>query len=391
MTSNPMNLHYEVGTAAKVEPSAKADRLAIIDLFRGTAHVLMAFDHSGYYSGSTLTAETYNGVLVNSLGTWYDILLGLITNVVTIIFFTLTGVSVSFFEKSRRKKGWTEWEITRFLLIRALILFAIDMTIGTLYWEPHRPSFEVFSAVACCLAILAFVRLLPLRVIAFLAVAILFGYPLLIAPLPLAANHQFDLLTTVLFYYHADAAPYVGFTLIGRIPIVMIGYVAGRLLNEKKLQIDSRLVWVALALLALWLVIRLGGGYGNFFPYQAGMPEIYFLIENKEPSSIAYNLFNLAGAIGVLLILHRIESWLKGNILGRILTAFGQTSLFFYVIHLLIFSLVLSQIITRDVLPNQAILRAFLMTSICLVVMIPLSFSYRSLRQRYPNSILRFL
>lgn len=390
MTSNPISLDYEVRAASKVESSAKADRLAIIDLFRGTAHVLMAFDHSGYYSGSTLTAETYNGVLVGSLGTWYDILLGLITNVVTIIFFTLTGVSVSFFEKSRRKKGWTEWEITRFLLIRALILFVIDMTIGTLYWKPHQ-SFEVFSAVACCLVILAFVRLLPLRVIVFMTAVIFFGYSLFIAPFPLAANHQFDLITTVLFYYHADSAPFVGFTLIGRIPIVMIGYIMGRLLNEKKLQISARWVWAAVALLVVWFVVRLAGGYGNFFQYKAGMPLIYFLIENKEPSSIAYNLFNMAGAIMVLLVVHRLEPWLKGNMLGRILTAFGQTSLFFYVVHLLIFSLILSRIITHDVLPHQAIVRTFLMTAVCLTIMIPLSFGYRGLRQRYPNSFLRFL
>lgn len=389
MTDFPLPIQSELVKQNKAGVATASERLPIIDLFRGVAHVIMAFDHSGYYSGSTLTAEAYNGT-VGAIGQWYDFTLGLVTNMVTIIFFTLTGVSVSFFEKSRRKKGWTEWEITRFLLVRALILFVIDMTIGTLYWEPYQ-SFEVFSAVACCLVILAFIRLLPLRVIAFIAVASFFTYPLLIHPFPPAPGQTYELIPTVLFYYHADAAPRVGFTLIGRIPLVIIGYVLGRLLQDKKLVISPRLIWVALALFAGWFIIRLGGGYGNFFPYNNQMPWYYFLIENKEPTSIAYNLFNMGGMVILLLIVSRFENWLKGNFSGRVLISFGQTSLFFYVVHLLIFSKVLSRIITPDIMPHQAIVRTILMSVICILMMIPLSFSYRELRRMYPNSFLRYL
>ncbi len=385
-----ISISHQSDISLKREAVAKAsERLSIIDLFRGVAHVIMAFDHSGYFSGSTMTPEAYNGV-VGPIGHWYNFALGLFTNVVTPIFFTLTGVSVSFFEKSRRKRGWTEWEITRFLLTRALILFGIDMTIGTLYWQPYQ-SFEVFSAVACCLVILAFIRLLPLRLIAFIGAASFFTYPLLIHPFPPVPGQTYDLIPSILFIFNPDSAPRVGFTLIGRIPIVIIGYVLGRLLQDKKLVISPRLIWVAVALFAGWFVIRLGGGYGNFFPFKVGMPWYYFLIENKEPTSIAYNLFNMGGAVLVLLVVNHFEKWLKGHFIGRVLISFGQTSLFFYVVHLLIFSKILSQIITPNFLPHEAFIRTILMSVTCILMMIPLSFGYRELRRKYPDSILRYL
>ena len=89
-------------------------------MLRGVAMLLMALDHSSYFAQFDVTAETYDGVRP-ILGSWPHVVTGLVTNLASNIFFTLAGVSVAFFEESRRRRGWSEWMITRFLVTRALV------------------------------------------------------------------------------------------------------------------------------------------------------------------------------------------------------------------------------------------------------------------------------
>ncbi len=367
---------------------APSKRVTVIDMLRGVAMVLMALDHSASFANVNLTAESYAGVRP-TLGQLPNILVGLVTNLASGIFFTLTGVSVAFFERSRRKNGWTEWQICRFFLIRAATLLVLDQFLTHYAWQ-DAPKFDVLSAVGFSLIVLAFARLIPLRVLAVITVLLFLGYPLLVQAFPYDPGQPLSGVSAIMLHYVDSASefPHVEFPALGRLSLVLFGYICGRLLQEGKLVISPRLLWVALAGILASVVLRLLGGYGNFLPYQAGWPNIYWLIENKEPPSIVYLLFNLSCALVVLVVLQQVEKQIERHV-GRFLLILGQTSLFFYAAHLMVYGR-----IVRHIFPNTflagSLARGFLEFGIGLLIVFPLCVLYRDLRRNHPNSILRY-
>jgi uncharacterized membrane protein len=374
--------HIASAPKTDVAVAPKTQRLASIDMLRGVAMMLMALDHSAFIARTILLAESY-GSERPELGKLPHVLSGLLTNLASGIFFVLAGTSVSFFERSRRKRGWTEWEITRFLSIRAFILLILDQIINTIAWqEPF--GFYVLSAIAFCLFVIAFVRLLPLPVIAALTIALFFGYPLLVTAFPNTEPEPFSVITTILLQRHMTAAPYVDFPLLSRLSLVLGGYVFGRLLLAEKVSISPRLLWVALIGFVAWFVLRLLGGYGNFLPYQPDWPLIYFLIESKQPPSLTFFLFNLSWAVVMLVILKLIENRIAPTFIGWVLQVFGQTALFFYVAHLLLYSQIIGPLVPDTFLTGAGIVRGYFEFSLGIVIMIPICAGYRQLRRKYP-------
>lgn len=365
----------------------QTDRLVVIDMLRGVAMLLMALDHSFIFGGTSLTVEGYGGVYPPLLIAPY-MLLGFATNIASGIFFTLTGVSVSFFERSREKRGWSQAHITRFLFIRALILLALDQLVSAAAWE-SPPAFDVLSSLAFCLMALAFMRRQPLRLIGITALVLFLGYPLLVTWINLPLDTPLGFITTILLHYHYGPHLVVQFPALARLSLVLFGYVWGRLLITRRTSISTRLIWIALAGLGITLALRVLGGYGNFLPYQSGMSFAYFFIESKQPPSIVFLLFNESLAVILLVGLHQWQHYVP-QVFKSTLTLFGQTALFFYVIHLLLYSRVISRMIPPHLLPivGETDMLEYLLG---LLMMIPLCAGYRALRQHYPNSLLQYL
>jgi uncharacterized membrane protein len=369
--------------------ATQSQRLTVIDMLRGFAMLVMALEHSAYFTRTNYVAESYGRAQpdVQSLA---HILIGFITNTASGIFFTLMGTSVAFFENSRRKKGWSEWQITRFFLIRGLILFVLDKFMSRFAWHQATWTVDVLSTIAINLVVLAFIRRLSWRIIAIVAVSLFFVYPLLVDRFPYDATQPFSAVTTILLQYHTDAPPFVEFPVLGRLSLVLMGYVLGRLLIEKKITITSRVFWLVPVFLVAGCGLRLLGGYGNFTPYQVDQPWVYFFIESKQPPSTVFLLFNIAKGLFVLGVIQLFVSRLSGSLAGRILVTLGQTSLFFYCVHLLLFSNIISGFTPATFLPNHAIIRDFLEWSVGMAILIPLCFLYRDLRQKHPGSILQY-
>ena len=362
-----------------------SQRLVAIDMLRGIAMLLMALDHSSFFAQFDVTAETYNGIRPE-LGSWAQVVTGLITNLASNIFFTLAGVSVAFFEESRRKRGWSEWMITRFLVTRAVVLLVLDQIVSRYAW--HSPvKFDVLSAIAFSVIALAFARRLPLRILAILAVVLFAIYPLLVVLFPYNADQPFSVLFAILFQHSSSAPPMVEFPAVARLSLMLGGYVWGRLLRSGRTSISPRLLWVAFAGFALWFVLRMLHTYGDFFPFTPDMPWYYFFIENKQPPSITFFLLNLSAALVILVGLNRVEKVLQRSFLGWGLTVLGQTSLFFYVAHLLLYSRVVSRIFIDA--PTTGILRAYAEFALGIAILLPVCAGYRILRRRY--SILSYL
>ncbi len=388
MTSTP------TGTAAtpSEKVNSESQRLAAVDLLRGIAMLLMAVDHWAAYARINLNAEGYGGVRP-ALGNPLEILIGLVTNLSSGIFFALAGTSIAFFEKSRRKRGWSEWEITRFLLIRAAILLIFDQIINVIGWGIRDAIlFEVLSAIAFSMIVLAFVRLLPLRVVIGATIGLFIGYPLLVALFPHQPDQPLSIITTVLVQNYREGFIQVETPLLARLSLMLGGYVMGRLLIDGSIRISPRWLWIAGAGLAAWLVLRLGllQGYGDFLPYSPGSPWIDLLIDSKHPPSLTFLLLNMSLSLVLLVWLNSLSTWLRGTRVSWVLTVLGQTSLFFFIAHMLFFKLVQLVFRGQPFIPvGDPILQLFLETTVLLIVLVPLCAVYRNLRRQY--SILSYL
>lgn len=389
-------VQLDVDAAARPADAAVTKRLVAIDLLRGVAMLLMVLDHWAPFTRVDLTAEGYNGVRPE-LGTWGQIITGLITNLSSGIFFTLTGTSVAFFERSRRKRGWTEWEITRFLLIRALILLVLDQVVNRIGWAvTELPLFEVLSALAFTLMVLSVYRLLPLRVIVVSAAVLFLIYPLLVTLFPHDPARPLSSVTTILLQNNRDSFPMVANPLLARLSIVLFGYVVGRLLAEGRIKISLSWLWVALGGFVAWFLLRMGllQGYGDFLPYQPGAPVIDLFIDSKQPPSFTFLIFNMSVAIVLLVGLQMLPKRLADTPVTWMLKVLGQTSLFFFVVHMLFFRLLWrifggEPIVPPALVGNSDILRLLVECALTLVVLVPICVVYRRLRQKY--SILSYL
>jgi uncharacterized membrane protein len=375
--------------------AVRTQRLAAIDMLRGVAMLLMALDHWAAFAGVNLAAEGYGSVrpMLSGIG---SIVTGLLTNLASGIFFTLTGTSIAFFERSRRKRGWSEWQITRFLLIRAAILLVLDQVINRIGWRVEGLLFEVLSSIAFCIIVLAFARHLPLRLIGALAAILFLIYPLLVTLFPYDPHHPLSVITTILLQHHRDVPPMVETPALSRLSLVLAGYVLGRLLNDNKITISPRWLWAALACLVGWLALRLGmlHGYGDFLPYEPGTAWINFFVDSKHPPSLTFHLFNMAGAIVFLVALKLSENRLKDSFISWSLTVLGQTALFFFVAHVLLYSSLERLFGVQARLPNgwvfgNEVAGVWLETALTMVILLPICAVYRNLRRKY--SILSYL
>lgn len=374
-------------TAAAASAQTKTDRYIAIDMLRGVAMLAMALDHAAYFARTEFVAESFNGVRP-TIESWPHMLTGFITNIASGIFFTLAGTSVAFFEKSRRKQGWSEGRITRFLLTRGLILVVLDQLINRLIYQMDF-AVTVLTTIAFCLAVVAFARRLPLTAIAAAGMGLLLVYPLIVAQFPYDPTQPPPDWVKVLFLFGMDTPPFVEFPAMGWLGLVLLGYVWGRLLLAGKTTISPRLLWVALAGFVAFFVLRLLGGYGNLLPYQPDWPWFYFFIENKQPPSLTYLLLNLSVAVVILVAIKLVERPLARSALGWALIALGQTSLFFFVAHLFLYAFVLVVLIPPTSLQGMGIVRGYLISGLGVLILIPVCAGYRRLRRRY--SVLSYL
>lgn len=391
-----VDLKTPATTSTQAAESARSERFVAIDMLRGIAMLLMALDHWAGFARVNIAAEGYNGSMP-ALGSVFHVFTGLLTNLSSGIFFTLTGAGIAFFERSRRKRGWTEWEITRFLLIRAAVLLVLDQIINRLGWGvTDLPLFEVLSAIAFNIVVLAFARHLPLKWVAGLAVMVFLGYPLLVMLLPHDPQRPLSTITTILLQNHRDTYPMVETPMLGRLSLVLTGYVMARLLSAGKISITARWLWVALAGFAIWFVLRLGllQGYGDFLPYEPGSPWINFFIDSKHPPSLTFLLFNMSWSLVLLVILAKLVRHLQGTVVGWALTVLGQTALFFFVAHMFVFKVLgnlwqWQPLISGAWLGNNDLVRLYLECGLMLLILLPLCAVYRGLRRK--SNILSYL
>lgn len=315
----------ESGEATPATPA----RIDSIDLLRGLALVLMALDHARAYlsdpSLDPLDLERTTPALF--LTRW-------ITHFCAPAFLLLAGASAR-----RLAARLGEPVLSRFLLTRGLWLVFLELTVVYAAWTfalpgTGSPILGVIWAIGWSMVALAGLVRLPLAAIGAVGLATIAGHNLLdgIDPARLGALAEW---WPILHGKGPTPMGKVVYPLVPWIGVMAAGYALGGVFDLDPRRRRSVLLGLGLALVALFLLLRLANGYGDPRPWTpqsaAGLALLSFLDATKYPPSLAFLLMTLGPALIVLALFERARPPLADR-----LATFGRVPLFFYVSHLVL-------------------------------------------------------
>jgi uncharacterized membrane protein len=365
---------------SKTYTHPSTNRWVVIDLLRGCALLAMLITHSAWRipDFDYRAAYGWDTPLIPDLNLLH-VQLGWLLQGSSPVFFLLAGFAIAFFCQSRYRKGWTEWQITRFLLLRGLVLVTLDLTLMNIDTEPLAYGYRlsVLTAMGINLAIIACLRWLSWRWLALLAGVVLLTTQWLYYwhGVPQGAS----LVRAVLLAPGGKESWLVLFPALPWLPVMLLGFISGELLAQKKIHLPVYALMMAGALFILWFMVDMDAGFGNLYPQDP-------LIFGKHPPDLAFLLIYLSG--GFLFIgCYPFLQLLNRTFLVRLLAQFGQTSLFFYVVHTRVLMLISYAIPYIDMPPA---LYSMLLVGMALPILFMLCLGYQKVRTRYPNSLLKY-
>ena len=331
-------------------------RLRAIDTLRGLIMVVMALDHVGLMVGRFHSQEMWAGAW-----TRYASALPFLTRFVTHFcapgFFLLMGAGLALQADARSRQGWTNARISRAIVTRGLWLIVVATAlevpaflVATLSGPPlgDNPEFAIpggperrwVLTVLFALGVSMSVSGLLIRarstVWAALAVAALL-VTALTTPGPDHFAADYGLARSVLLLSRWSHGLWTQYPLVPWFAVAAMGVLLGRALVVDGRRTFRMLPWAGLAAIAVAVVLRAAGGFGNLRAPRDGS-WIEFLNFVKYPPSLVFTLFMLGGNLVVLGLIERAAVWTSAA--GRVLEAFGRAPLAFYVAHLWLFALV---------------------------------------------------
>jgi uncharacterized membrane protein len=364
--------------SAAADAAAVVRREAYVDVFRGLLIAHMALDHASLMFNAGRAAEELAAGAAPAFGDLLQFLTRFTGVPVAPAFFFMAGFMVAMTSTARAGRGVAEADITRRLVIRGLVLIAADALIMGL---PRALmgfySFMVLSSIGVALIALAYLRRLPARYLLAGALAVLALHPLLdVSALPTA-------LRAILYEPVRTGVVRSLYPVIPWCAIVVVGYVAGR---DTALRGPNVRRWSLLAgaFAALFLVVRLSGGYGNAYAYDSIASHGFWTFA-KYPPDLAFLTFAFTFIFLGLAVLASIArdgtpAWL------RPFEVYGRVPFFFYIVHFYVLGVAQAAIRT-----SFGLLETYLIWLALLAVMLwPCAWYYRKKRER-PNFITRYL
>lgn len=370
-------------------PNIETGRIRSIDYLRGVALILMAVDHSMYFAGAQPIAESY-GFKMPTLGPDLLTLIGLVTNPASVIFFTLAGTSIALFESQRIRNGWTEHDITTFLIKKGCLLIGLDFVIQPFLWSEHQITIDTLTALGVNIILLTLIRRLRTRYLLIVGAGFSLAYPFIVSAIKDCTDGPICIALDVLFQYTHSGPVHVEFPVLARLNLLIVGYIFGRTILRKRAIVSRHLLIAGVICFLCAISLRAIGSFGNFVPFEAGSRPIMFFIMSKQPPSLVFLLFNFSLGALILLIIVGFQNALDKTLIGSAISSIGKAPLFFYVIHLLIYGKLISHIADFHLFTRtwELVVIEFLSG---IIILIPLCHYYRKLRERYPTSILKYL
>ncbi len=370
----------------------KSKRIAAIDWMRGVAMILMMIDHASMaFDGGHFSADSAALFVPGTVIGAAAFLTRWITHLCAPTFVFLAGTALALSIERRAAKGQNPWSIDRGILIRGLFIAVLDPTLISLF--SGRLTFQVLYAIGVSMMCMAFLRRLSTKLLLTFALGWLIFGELLVRQLwdPAIGNPSIPTALSMAFYY--EPLFRISYPVLPWLSLMCLGWVFGRYINtlknaETKLpQPATLLTFVGVFSIAVFGVVRWFNGYGNMFLLREDNSWIQFLLVSKYPPSLSFMALEIGLLCLILAGLIRLEKRI-GVRKNGVLLVFGQTSMFFYLIH----RLVMEGLAQWGGLRGAGgIITTYVVSLVFLIILYPLCRWYRSYKQEHPGGWTTFI
>ncbi len=392
-------------------PTPLSTRIAAIDWMRGFVMILMAIDHASQtWNAGRVNADTaylpsfdFTGPLWEP-GTALDeaqFYTRWITHLCAPTFLFLSGTSLAMSFEKRRAQGMPELALDRHLLIRAAVVLACEAALS-LMAGMGVAMLQVLFAIGTSMIAMIVLRRLPTAVLLALGLGWLGGSEFVLMylfPIPEAFslnNPAFSLPTLLLFVAGFSDSVVVFYPMTHWLAMMLIGWAFGRYLldqsaNEKGRENAEKLLLLSgLSALLFWAFLRSGNGYGNMGLLRDDTTIVQWLHMSKYPPALVYSLMELGLMALFLVFFFRLERRLSGPASPwNPLLLFGQTALFFYMLHFILLGGAAIAITGGMML--RSLTETYVVTGVVLVLLYPACLGFRTLKRKYPKSPLQYI
>lgn len=332
---------YNTQISSMIPVGNARQRIQSIDLLRGIVMVIMALDHTRdfFHHGSNMGADPMD----LDTTTPFFFFTRWITNFCAPVFVFLSGTSVFLFEA----KGRSKKEVSLFLLTRGLWLMLVEILIIVPIWEFSYNSIDlqVIWAIGLCMVIFSAMIFLPIPVLFFIGIAIIFGHNLLDG-IKIEKENFESFLWALVHERHAfpiseNMRILVAYPFLPWLGLMITGYCMGTLYTQKfpGAKRKNILLSTGIGLTILFVLIRSINIYGDIHLWEKKGNSVYTVLDfikiTKYPPSLLFMLIT----IGIALVaLSRLEN-VSNNKLSNKIAVFGKVPFFYYIAHLLVIHL----------------------------------------------------
>lgn len=375
-----------------VTPAAGSKKIASIDWMRGIVMVIMLIDHAsmafdGGHSNIAQDSARFPDAAAIALPA-FAFFTRWIAHICAPTFVLLAGTALALSVERRVAKGVSAWEIDKGMLIRGAIITLIDptlMSFGSGHW-----NIGVLTAIGLSMMSMAILRRLPTAVMIGLALGwMVFGE--LLTGLVWHTPGSSSPVAAVFIANYASPNLLIHYPFIPWLAIMMLGWSFGRhIVNFNAGKSGTTpvkvLVVAGIVSLVVFVIVRGLAGYGDMFLHRADNSWQQWLHVSKYPPSLTYYALELGLLALCLALLMKTEPLTGVRPNGPILV-FGQTAMFFYIVHRLVLEIPATYFGLRgfgDISTTYIVWAAML---------VPLYFAclwYRKVKTAHPGSFLKY-
>ncbi len=367
----------------------RSTRYIQLDIMRGFIMVVMALDHANYFiARGKAGPELWLGRFPDYQGQALPFLTRAVTHLAAPGFFFLMGAGMLLLAASRQKVDWTQQQIMRHFVIRGAVLVFIQFVVENPAWNIGAgPATSVYFGVLFALGggmiIGGLFLFISDRWLALLSMLLIFSTEMLLPASRVYVPYGVALRLWLIPGFTEGI--YVLYPIMPWLGVIGLGIVYARWLQADEKAAWRSALWLGLAALLAFIMVRWLDGFGNIRP-RAGDDWISFLNVVKYPPSLAFLLLTL----GVLLTLLGLLARAPRGVVRVLqpLAVYGRVPLFFYILHLYFYAF-LGQWLNLDGIGIAAMFPYWLAG---LIVLWPLCWGYGRFKQsRPPQSLLRIL
>ena len=376
---------------ANSKPVTTSQRIAAIDWVRGFVMILMIFDHAAMaFNRNHLDHDSalYADAMTMALPA-AEFFTRWMTHICAPTFVFLAGTALALSIERRVAQGMDAWEIDKNILIRGAIIALLDPTVISL--GLGRLSLSVLTAIGLSMMAMAVVRRLP----TWGLVAFGLGWFLVgewVTGLVWSPPGAASIPAALAFATSGAGAFSIKYPIVPWLAIMALGWVFGRHMTEyasgKTRVTPAKVMLVAgLAALVVFAVVRGLNGYGNMFLLRTDGSWQQWLHVSKYPPSLSFTMLEVGLMCMILAVMMKLEPLIGVRRNGPLLV-WGQTAMFFYLVHRFVFD---ASAHYGGLQGIGTISTTYIVGILALVVLYPLCLWYRSFKAAHPQSFLKYI